>query len=553
MRFDFHQAFSRSHRLAGVKGHLCALLLTVLLFALHFYFALFAIHLQDSGSVCLILGYLLLFAGLDWLLTGRLIRLHKVLGSIAAAGFVLVCVLQLWSAPLFQASAYHDQLQLTQTDQFSENFAEVDMSSVPVIDYDVARQLGDKKMGEVTALGSQFEISDDYTLCSVNGTLYRVSPLEYRDFIKWIQNRGEGVPGYIRVNVSDPSDVELVLLDEGMKFVESAFLNDRLERHVRLHYPTEMLTDYSFEVDDEGRPYYVVSTYRPKVGVYGGNDATGIILVDPISGACTKYDEDEVPQWVDRIQPSAFALEQLDNWGRYVNGFFNTLFGQRDMLTNTEGHNYISIDGEMYVYTGVTSIGADHSIVGFALINLKDKEATFYKVNGADEASAMSSAEGEVQEKGYEATFPILLNVGGHPTYFVSLKDQEGLVKQYAFVSLENYSLVGIGDTVGAAQRSYLLRLSENGKENESDPAAMQVVSGTLSALESAVQEGSTHYYFTIEGNDRLFIAPLSLSSELVMSEVGDAVQVRYVESEDMTIVIDAFDNETMHYDDPEE
>ena len=536
-----------------MKGHLCALLLTVLLFALHFYFALFAIHLQDSGSVCLILGYLLLFAGLDWLLTGRLIRLHKVLGSIAAAGFVLVCILQLWSAPLFQASAYHDQLQLTQTDQFSENFAEVDMSSVPVIDYDVARQLGDKKMGEVTALGSQFEVSDDYTLCSVNGTLYRVSPLEYRDFIKWIQNRGDGVPGYIRVNVSDPSDVELVLLDEGMKFVESAFLNDRLERHVRLHYPTEMLTDYSFEVDDEGRPYYVVSTYRPKVGVYGGNDATGIILVDPISGACTKYDEDEVPQWVDRIQPSAFALEQLDNWGRYVNGFFNTLFGQRDMLTNTEGHNYISIDGEMYVYTGVTSIGADHSIVGFALINLKDKEATFYKVNGADEASAMSSAEGEVQEKGYEATFPILLNVGGHPTYFVSLKDQEGLVKQYAFVSLENYSLVGIGDTVGAAQRSYLLRLSENGKENESDPAAMQVVSGTLSALESAVQEGSTHYYFTIEGNDRLFIAPLSLSSELVMSEVGDAVQVRYVESEDMTIVIDAFDNETMHYDDPEE
>lgn len=556
---DFRAMFRRARphgegevrALSGMKGHLCALLITLVIFAVHFYVSLFAIHPQDSKSAFLLLGYVVLFTLLDWLFVRQLTRLHKILGTIAAAGFVAVFVLQLWSAPLFQASAYHDQLEITQTDQFSENFAEVDMSSVPVIDYDVARQLGDKKMGEVTALGSQYEVSDDYTLCSVNGTLYRVSPLEYRDVIKWIQNRGEGVPGYIRVNVSDPSDVELVMLDEGMRYVESACLNDDLQRHVRLRYPTEMMTDYSFEIDDAGNPYYVVSTYRPEVGVYGGNDATGIILVDPISGACTKYDEDEVPQWVDRIQPSQFALEQLDNWGRYVNGFFNTLFGQRDMLTNTEGHNYISIDGEMYVYTGVTSIGADHSIVGFALINLKDEKATFYKVNGADEASAMSSAEGEVQEKGYEATFPILLNVGGHPTYFVSLKDQEGLVKQYAFVSLENYSLVGIGDTVSDAQRSYLLRLNENGETQGDSEEIMQEASGALSAIESAVSEGTTHYYFTIEGSEQLFIAPLSLSSELVMSEVGDTVHVRFVDTGDPTVIVDDFDNETMHYDDP--
>ena len=163
----------------------------------------------------------------------------------------------------------------------------------------------------------------------------------------------------------------------------------------------------------------------------------------------------------------------------------------------------------------------------------------------------MSSAEGEVQEKGYEATFPILLNVGGHPTYFVSLKDQEGLVKQYAFVSLENYSLVGIGDTVSDAQRSYLLRLNENGETQGDSEEIMQEASGALSAIESAVSEGTTHYYFTIEGSEQLFIAPLSLSSELVMSEVGDTVHVRFVDTGDPTVIVDDFDNETMHYDDP--
>ena len=243
---DFRAMFRRARphgegearALSGMKGHLCALLITLVIFAVHFYVSLFAIHLQDSKSAFLLLGYVVLFTLLDWLFVRQLTRLHKILGTIAAAGFVAVFVLQLWSAPLFQASAYHDQLEITQTDQFSENFAEVDMSSVPVIDYDVARQLGDKKMGEVTALGSQYEVSDDYTLCSVNGTLYRVSPLEYRDVIKWIQNRGEGVPGYIRVNVSDPSEVELVMLEEGMRYVESACLNDDLQRHVRLRYPT---------------------------------------------------------------------------------------------------------------------------------------------------------------------------------------------------------------------------------------------------------------------------------------------------------------------------
>lgn len=543
----------RAPRVKGVKAHVLALLITVVIFAVHFYLSLFAIQLQDAGSVSTLLCYLLLFAFLDYVLTLRFSALAKGAVALAGIGFLALVVLQAYSSPLFQADAYRNQLKITQTDQFEENFDSISLSQVPVIDYEVAKQLGDKKMGQVTALGSQYEVSDDYTLCSVNGQLYRVSPLEYRDFIKWFQNRGSGIPGYIRVNVTDPNDVELVLLEEGMKYAESGYFNDNLQRLVRLQYPMEMVTDYSFEIDDEGNPYYVVSTYRPKVGVYGGYDATGIILVDPISGACTRYAQEDVPSWVDRIQPTEFALEQLDNWGKYVNGFFNTLFGQKEMLTNTEGHNYMTIDGETYVYTGVTSVGSDRSIVGFSLINLKSKEATFYKVNGADEASAMNSAEGEVQEKGYQSTFPILLNISGHPTYFVSLKDQEGLVKKYGFVSLENYSLVGIGDTVSEAQQSYLLRLSENGEEIEGSDSVLAQAEGEIETITSAVKDGNTTYYFTIKGNDTLFVAPISLSSELVLSQKGDAIRVSYVESEDATIVVDSFDNVDLHYQDEPE
>lgn len=552
--FDFSQ-FKKSQEsmdkrtaMKPIKGHLLALFITLVVFVVTFYISLPMLNIRTRDSAFYIIFIMMVFVALDFLFILRFTKLAKVISSLAVLLGAFVIIMSISAMPIFRASQYQEQLQISESPSFKDEYAKITFDQIPVIDLPVAKQLGDKKMGQVTSLGSQYHVSEQYTMISMKDKIYRVSPLEYRDFFKWFQNRDKGIPGYIKVNVNDPNDVELVELEEGMKYAPSAYFQQNLQRHVRFAFPFELTTDFSFELDDDGNPYWVVSTYLPKVGMYGGNDATGVITVDPISGDMQKYGLDDVPEWVDRVQPSEFAIKQLDNWGLYVNGFFNTLFGQKDMLVNTEGYNYITIDGQTNVFTGITSVGGDRSIVGFALINLKTKDAKFFKVNGADEASAMSSAEGEVQHLGYKATFPIILNVADQPTYFVSLKDQASLVKQYAFVSLENYSIVGVGETVALAQTNYLQKLKQAGTNVSGGEGGVQELSGVITSISSAIVDGNSNYYFTIEGSDKLFISPVSQSSELVMTKIGQNIKVTYLDSGTNTVITDSFDNLEYEY-----
>ncbi len=535
-------------KLSSAKGHILSVVITLLVFAITYYVSHPVLNLHDHGSVIYIVFHLLIFAGLEFMTHGYMPKIGKLAGALSGIIVLAMIVLTVASAAFFRSGDYHKQLKMDETAKFDKDFKTIEMSKVPLIDYDVAKQLGDKKMGQVTALGSQYEVSDQYTLISVKGELYRVSPLEYRDFFKWFQNNDKGIPGYIKVNVTDPDDVELVELKKGMKYAPSAYFNQNMERHVRFSYPMEQITDYSFELNDEGKPYWVISTFHQEVGFYGGNSANGVILLDPVSGDMKKYDLKDVPKWVDRVQPSEFALNQLENWGLYVNGYFNTLFGQKDMLKVTDGHNYVTIDGQTNLFTGVTSVGGDKSIVGFALINLKTKEANFFKVNGADEASAMSSAEGEVQNLRYNATFPIMLNIADRPTYFISLKDQAGLVKKYAFVSVENYSTVGVGDTVGKARDSYVQRLRDAGNEVAEEEKATTDSTAVIASINTAIKDGNSTYYITLEGDDHLYVVPIKLSNELVLTKPGQKVKITYEKSKEKTVLAEKFDNLDLQY-----
>lgn len=539
--------FKKPKAMKPVKGHIIAFLITAIIFAVTFYVSLPAISIRTRDSAFFLVFILLVFTGLDCLFTVKFTKISKITAGIAVLLAAFVVVMSFFSGPFFRASAYRDQLHMEEVTDFNAEFATISLDQIPVIDLAAARQLGNKKMGQVSGLGSQFSVSDEYTLISVNGQLYRVSPLEYQDLYKWFQNRNKGIPGFIKVNVTNPNDVELVEMEEGMVYSPSAYLNQNLARHVRLHYPMDLLEDYSFELDDDGKPYWVISTYVPAIGLYGGKDANGVIVVDPVSGDMEKYSIDEVPSWVDRVQPADIAMNQLNNWGQYVNGFFNTLFGQKDMLSLTEGFNYVTINGQTHVFTGMTSTGTDHSINGFALINLKTKDAKFFKVNGADETSAKNSAEGEVQNLGYTATDPLILNIAQKPTYFISLKDQAGLVKKFGFVSLENYSIVGIGDTVSEAQSDYIKKLKEGGVaiDNKDD---LQQLEGTITNLQTAIVNGNSTYYMNVEGSDKLFILPISISDELPLTKVGDRVQIKYLDLEDAVIVADSYDNLNLNY-----
>ncbi len=461
-------------------------------------------------------------------------KLKTVIIIAACVVGVGIAAIFVSSSQLFNASKYQQMLDVKESD-FGEDIAELPLSQIPVVDRDTASRLGSRKIGEVVELVSQFNVSSYYTQINYQNEPTRVSPLEYADIVKWFTNRGDGIPYYVKIDMAT-QDTELVSLPEGMKYSPSEYFGRDLMRHVRFAYPTKMFESTSFEIDDQGNPYWIISCYDYTIGFLGGRDIAGIVTVNAVNGDMTYYDVNEVPQWIDCVYPASVVLTQANYWGSYVNGFFNSIISQKNVVTTTEGYNYLAIDDDIWVYTGITSVVSDESNIGFLLVNLRTKEAKTYAINGAEEYSAMSSAEGKIQEKGYTATFPILVNIADTPSYFVSLKDGAGLVKAYSFVSVANYQIVGVADTLAGAEAEYRRLLAESGKLNDDgtpDASLIKSVTANISAISSAVVEGNTCYYIRLEGVDGVFIAGVTLNDNLPFAAVGDSLTVEYFESAD--------------------
>ncbi len=530
------------------KAHFISLFLTGLCWIVTDYLFLPAYNLHDAGFIFYICFLLGIFLFVDTLLSLRITKVNKISAFVLIGIVASFFVLQFLSSELLNAKRYRDQIKIAEVSDFSQEFDAISIESIPVVDKDTAIRLGEKQIGKQAGLGSQYDVSETYTLISSGKDLLRISPLEHQDFYKWFQNSSSGIPGYIRVNVRDANDVELVMLENGIIYSPTAYFHQNLLRHVRFSYRTEILSDYSFELDDEGNPYWVISVVEPEIGWFGGFDAVAVIVVDPFTGDMIKYEEEDIPAWIDRVQPTDLAWAQIDNWGYYVNGLINTFFGQKDMLQTTDGYNYVNIDTDTYIFSGLTSVGSDQSISGFALINLRTKEASYIKVGGANEYSAMSSAEGQVQHLGYRATFPILLNVGSEATYFVSLKDAEELVKMYSFVNVSDYSIVGVGETVSKAYSDYLKKLSNAGKESHVDSSSLKEITGTVVSIDSAIVEGTSWYYITLDNSTQLYLASVELSNELPLTKENERVILKFIDSENKAVQLEFFDNVQYDY-----
>ena len=346
-----------------------------------------------------------------------------------------------------------------------------------------------------------------------------------KGLFKWFSNKDEGIPYYVTIDmaaVDKPTEqTQLVELDEGMKYSPSEYFARDLYRHMRFAYPTKMFENLSFEIDDSGAPYWVMSCYDYTIGLFGGKDITGIILVNAVNGEMTYYDISEVPQWIDVAYSAEMLITQADNWGSLKNGFLNSIFVQKNVVVTTDGYNYIAVDDDVWLYTGITSVVADESNIGFILINMRTKEAKTYMINGAEEYSAMGSAEGQVQEKGYTATFPILLNIADRPTYFISLKDEVGLVKLYAYVSVTDYQIVGVADTIQGAEKEYKRML---GISVTDQPLVGETTeySGVIQKIATAVKNGNSQYYIMV--SDKIYIADISVSDILPLLSVNDNI-----------------------------
>lgn len=407
-------------------------------------------------------------------------------------------------------------------------------------------KLADKKLGEDIGLGSQMEVGKFTNKQSVNGKLVYVAPLEHTGFFKWLSN-SEGTTGYVVVSATNSNDVQLVREVGGkglkLKYLDSAYFSSDLERHVRSQgFRNVGLTEYSFELDDEGNPYYVITTFKNKT-LWGSSEATGVVVCDVQTGDCEWYSVEDAPEWVDIIQPESFIKDQLEHYGRYVHGWWNP--SSRDELSVTKHMTTVYNDGDCYYYTGMSSVGKDDGTVGFIMVNTRDKSSVMYRMVGVTEAGAMRSAEGEVQDMGYKATCPIPLNISGIPTYFLTLKDNEGLVKSYALVNIEDYSIVGMGSTIAEAKRSYTNKMTSKGNNVVfADEAYGYTQEGIVTRITANIENGNSYYYMILDNDmSKLYMASYMISEELPVTREGDKVKVSFVDEANGTINIVTFDN----------
>ena len=446
--------------------------------------------------------------------------------------FLIIILVNFIGSPLFMSRAYSNRITVQTDKEFYKDVPLVDFSRIPLLDKESSQKLGDRTMGVMTDLVSQFYVSNLYTQINYQDEIIRVTPLEYASMIKYFTNRDEGVKGYIKVN-SVNGESSLVKLSNGMKYMPSAMFFENLERKLRFLYPTKIFGDMNFEIDNEGNPYWIVQTITYK-GIGIREEVSGVIILDPITGNSNWYKVGDVPSWVDHVYDASLIIEQFDNYGEYKNGFFNSIFGQKGVVNTTEGYNYLAMNDDIYLYTGVTSVSSDESNLGFILTNLRTKETTLYNIAGAEEFSAMASAEGAVQEKNYRATFPLLINLNNKPTYLMSLKDNAGLVKMYAFVDVADYQKVVVSDASLGIEAVAKLYLGENSNINKQDTIKETI---TLTEINSAVIDGITYYYFKDLKNNHYMVSIKTEKNILPFLKIGDSINISYYEDNNIKVI----------------
>lgn len=473
-------------------------------------------------------------------------RNFKIAIGILAIAVVLPT---LASTPVIRAKAYRNLLGTVKESEFTKDVSPVNVNEIRIVDEDMAMKLGDKKLGEVPAIGSVSKLGE-FHIQKVGEKLYWVAPLVHRDFIKWVTNMS-GTNGYVMVSANDPQDVKLVQKANGedvkIVYQPDAYILQDLHRHVYINGGMGRgMADYTLEIDDNGKPFWVVSLYEHKVG-FGGANVNGTAIVDAKTGETKFYSIKDTPEWVDRIQPEDFVIDQINSWGVYVNGFINSVISEKGVLKATEGTSLVyGDDDRSYWYTGITSAGGDESTIGFMLVDSRTKEAKLYKQPGATEMAAMKSAEGSVQEKNYEATFPVMYNILGQPTYVSSLKDKAGLVKRVVFVSVEDYNIVGVGRDKAEAMKNYKDALESGGSSLEIDESDEfdKELEGTVKRIAADTKNGNTVYYLTLDTDEgNIFYATSKISKELPLTKEGDKIKITFSKDEKDVIEIDEFDN----------
>lgn len=532
-------------------GALLSLICTILFGGIYYYLVFPAINVTNVGFWVFLVLLLFVFIGLYSIFTLRLsiedlfsgvrrVRKFEVHKFILVIPIIIVGILlvNFILSPIFNSKTYYERIKVIDDLDFIEDVKEADFNKLPLLDRDSSEKIGDRTMGQMSELVSQFDVSEQYTQINYNDEIIRVTPLEYNGGIKWFTNRKKGIPGYITVDSTD-GEAKLVKLDKGMKYAISGLFSDNLYRKLQFSYPTKNFESVNFEIDNEGNPYYVASVVK-YVGVGLRREVSGVVILNPINGRSDYYDVKDVPSWVDHVYEADLILEQVNDWGKYKNGFINSLIGQRDVVQTTTGYNYLAQDDDIYLYTGITSVLADESNIGFVLTNMRTKETKFYGVAGAEEYSAMESAKGQVQQMNYTSTFPLLINLNNKPTYLISLKDNAGLVKMYAFVDVVDYQKVVVTDSSKGIKKAAEAYLGEVFDDESGKASTEKKI--ILKDINTVIIDGNTYYYLRDNEDKRYRVSIKVNRNKLPFLKIGDEVLIKFEKEQEVTVITDIGD-----------
>lgn len=498
----------------------------------------------------------------------------KVPVIIVAALVVVMAIGWLCGATIFRASSYNKLMPVT-TSEFSTDFEKLSVDSVPRVDESRALTLADQQLGSLSEYKSQYVVSNTTTMINYNNRPVRVAYLEYADVFKWFNNTKEGVPAYMIIDLISQKVTVVNCVEQFgscIQYSPTELFNEKLIRHIRFQYPTELLDTPNFEISDDGHPYWITPVLDKTIGLFGGTDVKGVIITDALSGESVYYDieqvrSDESLQWIDVVYSANLLVQQYDYYGKFQNGFWNSIIFQNDVSQASQGNGYIAMDDDVWIYTGVTSSESDASNFGFILSNQRTKETRYYENGGAIETAAQQSAEDAVQNYQYAATFPILLDIEGQPTYFMSLYGSSNTVKGYALVNLADKTIVGTGivdemksdaKALNAAVENYIQALkdkniigtdinvdeylvdetdedaggttqetpAENG--NTAAPSAPAAdgsqITGEVTSILTSVNNGNTYYYLQINGT--YYYISVADCMDVLLVQTGDTVTV---------------------------
>lgn len=535
-------------------GTIFASIITLLYGCISYYLFLPALTLHSFGfcfwlvSICMVLSAGLLSVhvvrqlGDSVRLKGETFPVYTQIICLAAVSLlVLVLFARFFSSSVFHAKTFAGRIEVTEGIFEEEVPTLSDIKKIPLMDTDSASILGDRVIGSLSEVVSQYNVSDTYTTIYYQGKVVKIAPLEYNGPFKYLSNRSSGIPGYILVN-TETNEAEFVRLDRSIKYSPSAMFSHDLYRMLRMKYPGKIFHEYCFQVDEEGIPYWAVSCKSLRTW-FSAYTIDGVILVNAATGETQDYRLEELPEWVDYVLSGDTVTELYDDYGTLQNGFLNSIFSEKGCMMTTDDYGYVAMNDDIYVYTGVTSTASDSSNLGFLLVNTRIGDYVYYVMDGADEYSAMSAAEGLVQNYGYAASFPALINVNGEATYAMVLKDTSGLVKQYALVNTKNYTIVAVGDTMSAALKNYRGAMQSAGKgvDIKLDVEYIQE-QAVITKIQYIVSGSETIVY--LKTADKVYKQNFKENESLILLNEGDTIRVSFDadEKENDIIEIESFE-----------